>query len=238
MFSNKQKYTIYALLFLVFLLFVAISFRIFKLNRPYNPKIVLSSVHFTIESNSSLILAKESLRLAEKLYGSYVKYANKIGVELKAPDQKHQLRLYKNKSEFRAFNVGATWAEAYYFNYRSHFYINKGVKSPFHWMVHEITHQLNKELAGFQVNQWLEEGIVSYFSTSFINDQGIVLGSLDKNTYPIWWYSQFSFSKDLKQSLALKNVISFKALISGRGGPRLNTSFNKYYIHWCSLVHF
>jgi len=37
-------------------------------------------------------------------------------------------------------------------------------------MVHEATHQLNNELAQFDLEKWLDEGIADYFGTSQYED--------------------------------------------------------------------
>ena len=33
-------------------------------------------------------------------------------------------------------------------------------------------------------------------------------------------------------------MIPLRAIISGSGGPKMNTFFNLYYVHWWSLTHF
>ena len=37
--------------------------------------------------------------------------------------------------------------------------------------------------------------------------------------------------------LANGSVIPLRALVTNRGGPRLNSHFNLYYLHWWTLTH-
>jgi hypothetical protein len=54
-------------------------------------------------------------------------------------------------------------------------------------MIHEATHQLNAEVAGFRKAKWIDEGLATYFGTSRVERGRLVPGKIDPDTYPIWW---------------------------------------------------
>ena len=110
--------------------------------------------------------------------------------------------------------------------------------NPYHWAIHEATHQLNKEAAHFKLRQWLEEGIACYVSTSKIIENSLKLGDIDINTYPAWWLYIIAMTGDLQSDKDNLSIISLRNIISGKGGLNINKEFNLYYLHWWSLVHF
>ncbi len=105
-------------------------------------------------------------------------------------------------------------------------------------MVHEAVHQLNHEVARFDLAKWADEGIAEYFSTSEIDAQGLHLGQIDRHTYPIWWLGKMELSGDIRKDIERSKIIPLAAIVSGSGGPDIDEHFNLYYIHWWSLSHF
>jgi hypothetical protein len=105
-------------------------------------------------------------------------------------------------------------------------------------MLHEATHQLASEASGFKVNRWLNEGLATYFSTSRIDRSGLRLGDTDDQTYPIWWLAGHTLSGDMQRDRASGKSISLRQLLTGQGGPDVDTHFNDYYLCAWSLTHF
>ena len=105
-------------------------------------------------------------------------------------------------------------------------------------MLHEATHQLNAEVAHFTLMRWLEEGVAEYFSTSRFVQRQLVPGTIDPNTYPVWWIEDLATTPDLTTNIQNGSVIPLRAIVSGHGGPSMNRHFNLYYLHWWTLTHF
>src|SRR5207249_1270633 len=130
------------------------------------------------------------------------------------------------------------WAEAFYQEPFCHAYYSSAEDNPYHWMLHEATHQLNRELAQFKMPKWSDEGVATYFSTSRINNGVLNPGQIDSNTYPIWWLSDLTLTGDVQKDIARNQVIPLRAIVTGKGGPDIDEYFNLYYVHWWSLSHF
>ncbi len=103
-------------------------------------------------------------------------------------------------------------------------------------MVHEATHQLNREVAGLDLPQWLNEGLAGCFCTSRIRAGHLDLDEVDTNTYPAWWTRLMATSGKLDEDKRGGSVIPLRAIVSGEGGPRLDSHVNLYYLHWWTLV--
>ena len=198
---------------------------------------LLRTSHFEIMSTASGTQTKLVADAVESLYAEYVTFfAGSIGA---APDrQKLKLTLYKDQEEFRAHNKRASWAEAFYLAPTCHAYFAGDEANPYHWMLHEVTHQLNHEVAHFPQSKWINEGLATYFGASKIVDGKLIPGRIDANTYPIWGVSRLSLTGDLGNDIRLGKIIGLRALISGVGGPNIDEKFNAYYIGYWSLTHF
>src|SRR6185503_19146705 len=88
------------------------------------------------------------------------------------------------------------------------------------------------------LEKWLEEGLAEYFSTSRTKDNKLQLGHPDPNTYPVWWLDEIATDSDLAKNISNGSVIPLRAIITNRGGPRMNSHFNLYYLHWWTLTHY
>jgi hypothetical protein len=155
-----------------------------------------------------------------------------------SPAKKLKLTLYRDRRQFQAYNNSLPWAEAYYLTPMCHAYYVKGAPNPYHWMVHEATHQLNTEIARFKRAPWIDEGLGTYFGTSrFVNGQ-LRLGEIDPDTYPIWWLSSFSMSGDVDADIAAERWIPLRAFLTGEGAPPMSGRVNQYYMQYWSLTHF
>ena len=110
--------------------------------------------------------------------------------------------------------------------------------NPYHWMIHEATHQLNAEVAQLNLAKWLDEGLADYFATSRIRDGQLMVGTIDPQTYPVWWMDDMATVTTLQACVDNGSVIPLRAIITDRGGPSMNKNFNLYYLHWWTLTHY
>ena len=217
------------------ILVVAIVWNYF--HRRWSPDITITTDHYTVYSTATTVQTREIGIVAEILHAAYMKMLD----ELKVTPQSHgtlKVKLFKDRDEFRFCNNVMGWAEAFYSKPYCYQYYSAEESNPYHWMIHEATHQLNEEVAGFSLEKWLEEGLADYFGTSRIISNELVLGEIDTNTYPVWWIYSLATSSDLESDKKNASVIPLQSIISGKGGPGMNKFFNLYYLHWWSLTHF
>jgi hypothetical protein len=205
--------------------------------RPWKPTIAVSTAHYEITSTASSNSVAEIGNVIELLYSAYSnKFANIATYQRDHP--KLKLRLYKNRDEFRRVNPSIGWAEAFYHRGLCHAYFPDKDVNPYQWMLHEGVHQLNHEVAHLDLEKWLDEGLAEYFSCSRIRSNQLAVGTVDLNTYPVWWLDDIAKSPNLQTNLANRTVIPLRAIITGEGGPDIDKEFNLYYLHWWSLTHF
>jgi hypothetical protein len=192
--------------------------------------------HYTLYSYAPPEETKRVAQAAEALHDAYGRVFAGL-VDTKAPMPRLQMVLYGTRGQFKANNRSSPWAEAYYQRPRSYAYYGTGAPNPYHWMVHEATHQLNTEWAHLRLPRWINEGVASYFGTSRIENGVLRLGEIDPNTYPTWWLPQLWLSGNLEDDLAHGRLIPLRALITDTG-PDINQNVNLYYIEYWSLIHF
>ena len=205
--------------------------------RPWHPALVVETPHHRILSTATREETEETAHALEMLYSAY---SNRFG-NLETFESRHprlQVKLFKDRDEFRRINPGLGWAEAYYRAPYCRAYYSAREVNPFHWMLHEAVHQLNHEAAHLNLAKWLDEGLAEYFSTSRLGTNGLALGRIDPNTYPVWWIDDLATSNDLEENLRNGSVIPLRAVITDHGGPGMNRHFNLYYLHWWTLTHF
>jgi len=187
--------------------------------------------HYTITSTATDEQTAKVANAVEALYRSYVDHFGSKG-----SGQKLELVLYKDQSQFRKYNRSSPWAEAYYLKPRAYAYFSDG-DNPYHWMLHEATHQLMRELSGFRPAKWADEGIASYFGSSTVRGSTLLLGNPDPRAYPIWWLHSLKLSGNLQNDIAAGRIIPLRQLITDTG-PDINQNVNLYYMHYWSLTHF
>ncbi|HEY7641077.1 MAG TPA: DUF1570 domain-containing protein [Steroidobacteraceae bacterium] len=187
-------------------------------------------IHYTATAEQAELVGSA----VEKLYAAYAG----VFPPPTSAREKLELVLYKDRAEFKANNRSSAWAEAYYLNPACYAYFEAGAENPYHWMMHEATHQLARQLSGFRRNRWIDEGLASYFSTSKLDASGLQLGAIDAKAYPIWWVGHFQLTGDAARDGAAGKFIPIEVLLTGRGGPDVNQKFNLYYVDAWSLTHF
>lgn len=197
----------------------------------------LETAHFLIFSSATKEQTEEVSRVLEDLFTQYQSlFGESSGFQIS--DEKLKMKLYKDRNEFKRVHPLSGWAEGFYRPPYSYQYYSASNANPYHWMVHEATHQLNHEVAHFNLPNWAEEGFATYMSTSKYENGVFRLGDIDPHTYPIWWLSGLKLSGSLDADYQEGKIIPLEVIFSGTGGPSLKSSFNLYYIEWWSVVHF
>ncbi len=207
------------------------------------------TTHYTILSTADDADTRAVGIAVERLYAAHtVFFAGHIGsTRPDARPDKLQLTLYRDRAEFQANNRSSPWAEAYYRTPVCYAYVDRDQRragddgdesgnqgNRHHWMIHEATHQLNREIAGFARRQWIEEGLATYFATSRVVDDRIVPGTIDADAYPIWWLVDHPLGGDR----AADHWIPLRTLLTGEDAPPIAQHVNTYYIEYWSLTHF
>jgi hypothetical protein len=205
--------------------------------RSWHPTVTFDTAHHRIYSTATRAQTEDTVRALEMLHSAF---SNRFGA-LPTFQPAHpllQVKLFKDRTEFRRVNPGLGWAEAYYKEPYCRAYFSAGESNPYHWMLHEALHQLNNEVAHLDLAKWLEEGLAEYFSTSRLETNGLAVGRIDPNTYPVWWIDELATSADLTENIRNGSVIPLRAIVTDSGGPSMRRHFNLYYLHWWSLTHF
>ncbi|MEZ5514306.1 MAG: hypothetical protein R3F58_10600 [Steroidobacteraceae bacterium] len=102
---------------------------------------------------------EQTARVAEAVEALHKAYAALFDVTEQG--EPLELVLYRDRAQFRQYNQASPWAEAYYRLPRCFAYAQSG-DNPYHWMIHEATHQLLRQRSGYRPARWLNEGIASY----------------------------------------------------------------------------
>ncbi len=208
----------------------------------------IETTHYAITSTAD---AAQTQRVADAVESLYAAYADVFATH-RAPDAaargKLKLTLYAHQAQFKANNRSMPWAEAYYLRPICYAYYAGNESNPYHWMVHEATHQLNAEVSGFPKSKWVDEGLATYFGTSRIesdtSESGasghgkLIPGKIDQGAYPIWWLSDSGLTGHLDKDIDAGRWIPIRALITGIDAPDIASNVNRYYIQYWSLSHF
>jgi hypothetical protein len=227
---RKRLYVYYVLLIF--------SLGLFHYRYYWAPDFVIESDHFITESGAERTITNVAIKRAELIYATYSQFWNIPRHGELPSEKKHRLRIYRTRSDLKRMHPFIGWGEAFYMPPVCYQYISPQERNPYHWMKHEIVHQLHREVSAFKLNQWVDEGLACVFSTSREVDGKIVLGTVDHRTYPIWWLFTLGLSGDMQKDICDKRIMQLKCIITGEGGLDINEEFNLYYIQWYSLVHF
>lgn len=198
------------------------------------------SARYRIITTADAAQTEQVARAIESLHDRYSAFFREQLPErtFDGRSKKLKLTLYRDRAQFQRHNYSLPWAEAYYLTPMCHAYYVEGAPNPYHWMVHEATHQLNAEVAHFKKAPWIDEGLGTYFGTSrFVNGE-LRLGEIDPDTYPIWWLASFPLDEDVNVDIAQGRWVPLKALLTGEGMPPMAGRVNQYYVQYWSLTHF
>lgn len=197
---------------------------------------LIETAHYAITSTADAAQTQQVADAAEALYSAYAAFFP--GKALSAPRNRLKLTLYAHQAQFKANNRSLPWAEAYYLRPICYAYYAKDESNPYHWMVHEATHQLNAEVSGFPKTRWVDEGLATYFGTSRIERGKLVPGKIDPGAYPIWWLTNSGLTGSLDKDIDEGNWVPIRALITGIDAPSIASNVNGYYIQYWGLSHF
>ena len=196
----------------------------------------VDTAHYAIASNAT---PEQTQRVAEVVEALHAAYARFFGdrLPLRPAGARFQVALYRDRPDFQAHNTSRAWAEGFYRKPVCHAYFDAASPNPVHWMLHEATHQLDTEWAGFPRTPWVEEGLASYFGTSRIVDGVLRPGEFDPDTYPLWWLEDLRLSGDHERDVAYRKLVPLRELIDN-DGPPIPADVNRYYIGYWSLAHY
>lgn len=181
---------------------------------------------------------RETVQVATAVEALYRAYGEFFALPPAAADVRLRLILYRDRAQFVAFNTSMPWAEAYYRKPYCHAYFAGDAVNPYHWMLHEATHQLHAERAGFSRAKWINEGVASYFGASRLEGARLRPGAIDPEAYPIWWLPDLPLTGSLERDLRSGALIPLRQLIENNGPPIGGRYLNVYYIQYWSLSHF
>ena len=191
------------------------------------------TAHYTILSTANRDVTRTAGELLELLYTSHADVLPYAPPTDTSPAL--AIRLYRSRTEFRSCNWDMTWQEAFYDGTTCYQYFDPDKDNPYHWAIHEATHQLNRQVGHLPLTRWADEGLACYFATSRIENGRIDPGTVDWDTYPAWWMASYRLSGDLQQDIATKQIIPLREILIRSAQP---TRINPTYIHWWSLTHF
>lgn len=180
----------------------------------------------------------QTLRVATAVEALHRAYGEFFALPPAASDARLRLILYRDRAQFSAYNTSMPWAEAYYRRPYCHAYFAGDAANPYHWMLHEATHQLHAERAGFSRAKWINEGVASYFGASRLEGARLRPGSIDAGAYPIWWLPDLPLTGSLQDDLRSGLLIPLRQLIDDNGPPIGGRHLNVYYLEYWSLSHF
>lgn len=198
----------------------------------------VDTAHYSLSTTASPAQTQAVGAALESLHRAYLRFFD-LSEPVPAPGGRRlQVVLYRDRSEFVAYNRSHPWAEAYYLKPYCHAYLAGGQPNPHHWVLHEATHQLNAEVAGQARAKWINEGLATYFGASRLSEGELQVGRIDPDAYPIWWLRELDLSGSLQADLTHKRVIPLRELIQDSGPPMGGYYLNRYYLQYWSLTHF
>ncbi|MFC1743051.1 hypothetical protein ACFL35_03580 [Candidatus Riflebacteria bacterium] len=206
----------------------------------WSPDIVLESEHFIARSTAAKKSTQIALQKVELLYKIFKKEFQANNFAFNPDVTKFKLVIYKTRAEYKRVNPFIGWAEAFYNSFFSccYQYIDEKQNNPYFWMQHEVTHQLVNELLLRKYPKWLNEGIACYFSTGLVKDDEIILGTIDRWTYPIWWLPTLNLSGQIARDVENKRIVRLNDLIRDTEPLPMDAYFNRYYMLWWGTIHF
>lgn len=158
------------------------------------------------------------------------------------PEPRHapamNLRLYRDRHEMHAGESMPDWAEGIYRDGWCIQYLRKDEANPWHWTIHEATHQLVAERAQLQLPRWLNEGLACLFSVSRMDSAGLHLGSVDAAAYPVWWLKDYRPTGNRAADLRSGKLQSLEVIVRGGGVEPEDGDLNLAYLSWWTATRF
>ena len=195
----------------------------------------IDSPHYHLRSTAPEARSRQAIEAAERLHLGWTQWC---GPKTTTHRATHQLRLFATRDQMRQSIPGLNWAEAIYHDGRCDQFDDRWAERPWHWLVHEATHQLAYEDAHLNLPRWANEGLACLFSTSKTKGTALLLGSVDPETYPVWWLKRTPPGRQMQQDLRSGLLMAPSQILKEPDTIDIGTSVNAHYLTWWSLVHY
>jgi hypothetical protein len=196
---------------------------------------VRASVHYRIESLVDSARTQAVLDRVETLHTAFYQ-------AFALPEPRHatllNLRLYRDRHEMHAAESMPDWAEGIYQDGWCIQYLRPREANPWHWTIHEATHQLVAERAQLSLPRWLNEGLACLFSVSRLDSTGLHLGTVDPESYPAWWLKDYRPTGNRAFDLKNGKLQSLETIVRGGGVEPENGDLNLAYLSWWTVTRF
>lgn len=196
---------------------------------------VLHSTHYRIETRGDSTRTRALLDRVEVLHLAFFR-------AFSLPEPRHapamNLRLYRDRHEMHAAESMPDWAEGIYREGWCIQYLRKDEANPWHWTIHEATHQLVAERAQLQLPRWLNEGLACLFSVSRMDSAGLHLGTVDPGAYPVWWLKDYRPTGNRAADLRSGKLQSLEVIVRGGGVEPEDGDLNLAYLSWWTATRF
>lgn len=201
------------------------------------PVWVGQTANYRLTSHASVAQTQQVGSTMEALLRAYLEF---FALDAQAvPKGGLELHLFRDRAQFKARVANAPpWAEAIYRKGVAYAYFDASAPNAQHWMLHEAAHQLNERVGRTPAAKWVNEGLASYFGASKVEDYVLTPGRIEAKAYPVWWLAELAPTGNLQRDIASGRVVPLRALVSGEGGPDINTHVNQWYLGYWSLTHF
>lgn len=192
------------------------------------------SAHYLITSAATPEDTAQAAQALERVRGHCLAL---FGVP--APEAPAPLRvvLYRDRAQFKAHNRSHGWAEAYYLPPVCHAWLDDE-PNRFHWLVHEATHQVAREVARFPRKRWLDEGMAAYIGGSVPRADAFAFGTADRHAYPTWWLHRHDWLGTLEEDRTAGFWTPLADLMDDRVAPGRGGDVNRVYVQYWALAHF
>lgn len=195
---------------------------------PEIPAHAVATAHYRIHSSATSMQTDTVAVAMEQLHDAYAQVFPTRDVT-----DPFEMVLYRDQDEFKRNNRSAPWAEAYYRRPMAFAYPGKGA-NPYHWALHEATHQLLAEASGYTLQRWLSEGLASCFGAATLDAAGLHTDRPDPNAYPVWWLRSIRTTA-AGPSFGGEPLLRLQDVVEGTGPP-VGEHVNHYYVAWWSLA--
>lgn len=199
------------------------------------PGTVRTSAHYRVETVVDSVRTDSLLGRVETLHAAFFR-AFALPEPRRAPAM--NLRLYRDRDEMHRAEQMPDWAEGLYRDGWCIQYLQQGESNPWHWTVHEATHQLVAERARLALPRWLNEGLACLFSVSRMDSSGLHLGSVDAGAYPAWWLKDYRPTGNRSADLKNGKLQSLETIVRGGGVEPEDGDLNLAYLSWWTVTRF
>lgn len=198
-----------------------------------NSLVLDSTSRYVVTSWTSKPRTREALAAAEALHRAWERWS---GTPHRGP--RHRLRLFGSRESMRRALPGLGWAEAIYHDSLCDQYDDPGATRPWQWLLHEATHQLAHEDARLDLPRWANEGLACLFGTARIQSGLLRVGTVEPETYPVWWLRRKPLGGNLRTDLAAGHLVSPLQVLAESDTVAIGNSVNAHYLSWWSMAHY